>query len=118
MAEQIYWGHGIYGIQSASKFYFGKLISLLSLGECAMLAAMIPAPELRSPFRDSSRGKIFQARVLKRMVEFGFLDVEVAGIAVKQPLVFNSGSSAHSDGFLIISQEVNPDFFFPVSFQF
>ncbi|XP_019260847.1 PREDICTED: uncharacterized protein LOC109238821 isoform X1 [Nicotiana attenuata] len=100
---KIYWGHGIYGIQSASKFYFGKHISLLSLGECAMLAAMIPAPELRSPFRDSSRGKTFQARVLKRMVEFGFLDVDMAGIAVKQPLILNSGSPDHSDGLLVIS---------------
>ncbi|WMV54122.1 hypothetical protein MTR67_047507 [Solanum verrucosum] len=102
-AKQIYWGHGICGIQSASKLYFGKHISLLSLGECAMLAAMIPAPELRSPFRDSSRGKTFQARVLKRMVEFGFLDVEMASIAVKQHLRFNSGSPDHPDGSLVIS---------------
>ncbi|XP_025884165.1 uncharacterized protein [Solanum lycopersicum] len=100
---KIYWGHGIFGIQSASKLYFGKHISLLSLGECAMLAAMIPAPELRSPFRDSSRGKTFQARVLKRMVEFGFLDVEMASIAVKQHLRFNSGSLDHPDGSLVIS---------------
>ncbi|XP_049380469.1 uncharacterized protein LOC125845091 [Solanum stenotomum] len=100
---KIYWGHGICGIQSASKLYFGKHISLLSLGECAMLAAMIPAPELRSPFRDSSRGKTFQARVLKRMVEFGFLDVEMASIAVKQHLRFNSGSPDHPDGSLVIS---------------
>lgn len=100
---KIYWGHGICGVQSASKLYFGKHISLLSLGECVMLAAMIPAPELRSPFRDTSRGKTFQARVLKRMVEFGFLDVEMASITVKQHLRFNSGSPDHSDGFLVIS---------------
>ncbi|KAG5575531.1 hypothetical protein H5410_055665 [Solanum commersonii] len=100
---KIYWGHGICGIQSASKLYFGKHMSLLSLGECAMLAAMIPVPELRSPFRDSSRGKTFQARVLKRMVEFGFLDVEMASIAVKQHLRFNSGSPDHPDGSLVIS---------------
>uniref|UniRef100_M0ZK18 Penicillin-binding protein n=1 Tax=Solanum tuberosum TaxID=4113 RepID=M0ZK18_SOLTU len=106
-AKQIYWGHGICGIQSASKLYFGKHISLLSLGECAMLTAMIPAPELRSPFRDSSRGKIFQARVLKRMVEFGFLDVEMASIAVKQPLRFNSESPDHPDGSLVISSFSN-----------
>ena len=52
---QIYWGHGIYGIKSASIFYFGKHPSLLSLGESAMLAGIIPAPELRSPLRDPSR---------------------------------------------------------------
>lgn len=52
---QIYWGHGIYGIESASKFYFGKHPSLLTLGESAMLAGIVPAPEVRSPFRDPSR---------------------------------------------------------------
>nr|POE99002.1 penicillin-binding protein 1f [Quercus suber] len=53
--NKIYWGHGIYGIKSASIFYFGKHPSLLSLGESAMLAGIIPAPELRSPLRDPSR---------------------------------------------------------------
>lgn len=52
---QIYWGHGIYGVESASIFYFGKHPSLLCLGESALLAGIIPAPELRSPFRDCSR---------------------------------------------------------------
>lgn len=52
---QIYWGHGIYGIESASIFYFGKHPSLLSMAEAAMLAGIIPAPELRSPLRDCSR---------------------------------------------------------------
>jgi membrane peptidoglycan carboxypeptidase len=52
---QIYWGHGIYGIEAAAKFYFGKPPVLLKIGECAMLAGMIPAPEFFSPFRDGSR---------------------------------------------------------------
>jgi membrane peptidoglycan carboxypeptidase len=45
----------MYGIETASAFYFGKHPSLLTLGECAMLAGIIPAPELLSPFRDPSR---------------------------------------------------------------
>lgn len=53
--SKIYWGHGIYGIESASVFYFGKQASLLNLGESALLAGIIPAPELRSPLRDPSR---------------------------------------------------------------
>ncbi|KAM6543099.1 hypothetical protein CsatB_007546 [Cannabis sativa] len=85
---QIYWGHGIHGIESASRFYFGKHPSLLTLGESALLAGMIPAPELRSPFRDRSRGKIFQARVLKRMVNVAFLDVMTALTVLKQPLSY------------------------------
>nr|GMD76051.1 penicillin-binding protein 1A-like [Ipomoea batatas] len=98
---KIYWGHGIYGVQSASNFYFGKHISILSLGECAMLAAMIPGPEIRSPFRDSSRGKIFQARVVRRMVEVGFLDVKLALMVVKQSLELNSESHDYSEALVV-----------------
>ncbi|EXB44348.1 Penicillin-binding protein 1A [Morus notabilis] len=89
--NKIYWGHGIYGIESASDFYFGKPPSLLTLGESALLAGIIPAPELRSPFRDPTRGKTFQARVLKRMVEVGFLDIETALSVLKQPLYLLMG---------------------------
>ncbi|KAL3513598.1 hypothetical protein ACH5RR_026315 [Cinchona calisaya] len=95
---KIYWGHGVNGIESASLFYFGKQPSLLSLGECAMLSGIIPSPELRSPFRDASRGKRFQARVLRRMVEIGFLDVATALIVVKQSLCLNSPGLDHGDG--------------------
>ncbi|XP_034677208.1 penicillin-binding protein 1A-like isoform X1 [Vitis riparia] len=99
--SKIYWGHGIYGVESASIFYFGKHPSLLCLGESALLAGIIPAPELRSPFRDCSRGKTFQARVLKRMVEFGFLDVETALLAVKQSLQPRINCPEYSDGILL-----------------
>ncbi|XP_050290677.1 uncharacterized protein LOC126728951 isoform X3 [Quercus robur] len=101
--NKIYWGHGIYGIKSASIFYFGKHPSLLSLGESAMLAGIIPAPELRSPLRDPSRGKSFQARVLRRMVEVGFLDIETALLVVKQGLHLHVFVSEYADGLLHLS---------------
>ncbi|XP_058089555.1 uncharacterized protein LOC131236426 isoform X2 [Magnolia sinica] len=53
--SKIYWGHGMYGIESASAFYFGKHPSFLSLAESAMLAGIIPSPERRSPLREPSR---------------------------------------------------------------
>ncbi|GMP83708.1 hypothetical protein CsSME_00037522 [Camellia sinensis var. sinensis] len=99
----IYWGHGIYGVEMASKFYFGKHPTLLCLGECAMLVGIIPAPELRSPLRDTSRGKTFQARVLKRMVEVGFLDMETALLVVKQNLNLRVDRPHHGSGLLLPS---------------
>ncbi|KAH6782691.1 hypothetical protein C2S51_007984 [Perilla frutescens var. frutescens] len=82
--SKIYWGHGIYGIKSASNFYFRKNPSILTLSECALLIGMIPAPEARSPFRNYSRGKTCQARVLKRMVDGRFLDIEAALSAMRK----------------------------------
>ncbi|MBA0810158.1 hypothetical protein Gohar_002174, partial [Gossypium harknessii] len=93
----IYWGHGINGIESASKFYFGKQPSQLSLAESAMLAGLIPAPEHRSPLRDRSSGKTFQARVLKRMVKYGFLDIKMALLTVRQPLYVRLRRPEHAD---------------------
>ncbi|KAJ4965298.1 hypothetical protein NE237_017147 [Protea cynaroides] len=84
--NKIYWGHGIYGIESASMFYFGKHPFLLSLGESAMLAGIIPSPELRSPLRDPSSGMVSQARALRKMVEVGYLDIDTALLIVNQPL--------------------------------
>lgn len=96
--NKIYWGHGMYGIETASAFYFGKHPSLLTLGECAMLAGIIPAPELLSPFRDPSRGKKPQARALRRMVEAGFLDAETAAFTVNEPLVLGSDGQEAASG--------------------
>ncbi|KAA8546376.1 hypothetical protein F0562_002885 [Nyssa sinensis] len=100
--SKIYWGHGIYGIELASNFYFGKHPTLLSLGECVMLAGIIPAPDLRSPLRDPSRGKKYQVRVLKRMVEVGFLDFETALLVVKQSLHLRADGVDYVDGLLLL----------------
>ncbi|PPR80968.1 hypothetical protein GOBAR_AA39745 [Gossypium barbadense] len=94
---KIYLGHGINGIESASKFYFGKHPSQLNLAESAMLAGLIPAPEHRSPLRDRSSGKTYQARVLKRMVKFGFLDIKMALLTVRQPLYVRLRRPEHAD---------------------
>ncbi|KAI3464484.1 hypothetical protein Pfo_021147 [Paulownia fortunei] len=98
---KIYWGHGIYGIISASNFYFGKHPSLLSLGECALLIGMIPAPEVRSPFRDYSRGKTFQARVLKRMVGGHFLDIKTALSAMRKSVPLKSDGPDYAENSLL-----------------
>ncbi|KAH7438261.1 hypothetical protein KP509_04G007800 [Ceratopteris richardii] len=94
--NKIYWGHGNYGVDAASDFYFGKDVSLLNIGECAMLAGMIPAPEIFSPLHDVSRGKRAQGRALCRMVEVGVLDTLDAEAILNEPIKLRMGSnSAH-----------------------
>uniref|UniRef100_A0A1D1XXT5 Penicillin-binding protein 1F n=1 Tax=Anthurium amnicola TaxID=1678845 RepID=A0A1D1XXT5_9ARAE len=96
--SKIYWGHGNYGIKSASIYYFGKQPSLLSLGESAMLSGMLPAPEIFSPFKHKSRGKFSQARALRKMVEAGFIDIKVALLVVSQTLHFHSDELENAFG--------------------
>ena len=55
--NQIYLGHGAYGVQAAAENYFGKNVEQLSLAECAMLAGLPQAPSRYSPYRHFVRAK-------------------------------------------------------------
>ncbi|XP_072973429.1 uncharacterized protein [Typha angustifolia] len=90
--SKMYWGHGIFGVESASLFYFGKHPFFLTVGESALLAGILPAPEILNPFTSPSRGKSSQYRVLRRMVTEGFLDVETALKVAKQPVCLHMGN--------------------------
>lgn len=67
--NQIYLGEGAYGVGAAAKIYFGKPVQQLSLGECALLAGLPPAPNNFSPFRNPKKARERQLYVLNRMVE-------------------------------------------------
>ena len=51
-ANEIYLGHGNYGFEAASRYYFGKSVKNLTLAEAALLAGIIQRPEDQSPFRN------------------------------------------------------------------
>ncbi len=71
--NQIYLGHGAYGVEAASENYFGKSAHELNLAECAILAGLPQAPSRYSPFRYPERAKQRQIYVLNRMVEEDFI---------------------------------------------
>ena len=71
--NQIYLGHGAYGVEAASENYFGKSVQGLNLAECAMLAGLPQAPSRYSPFRNPERAKQRQIYVLNRMLAEGFI---------------------------------------------
>ncbi len=71
--NQIYLGHGAYGVEAASENYFGKHAKDLNLAECAMLAGLPQAPSRYSPFRHKDRAKQRQIYTLNRMKEEGMI---------------------------------------------
>lgn len=71
--NQIYLGHGAYGVEAASENYFGKPAQELNLAECALLAGLPQAPSRYSPFRHPERAKQRQIYVLNRMVAEDFI---------------------------------------------
>ena len=70
--NQIYLGHGAYGVEAAAENYFGKSVTDLNLAECAILAGLPQAPSKYSPFRHPERAKQRQIYVLNRMVTEGY----------------------------------------------
>ncbi|MEF3280398.1 MAG: PBP1A family penicillin-binding protein [Elusimicrobiota bacterium] len=84
--NQIYFGNGVYGVQTASKIYFGKDVSELTLAESAMLVAIIPAPERYSPFANPQLCAKRRALVLKRMYEERYITKEEMEKANNEPL--------------------------------
>ena len=71
--NQIYLGHGAYGVEAAAENYFGKHAQDLNLAECAMLAGLPQAPSRYSPFRFPDRAKQRQIYTLNRMKEEGMV---------------------------------------------
>jgi penicillin-binding protein 1A len=84
--NQIYLGHGTYGIESASIGYFGKSAKDLTLPEAALLAGLPKAPTTYSPFLYLDRAKQRQVYVLTRMMEEKFITKEQMDQAIAAPL--------------------------------
>ncbi|MEM1367876.1 MAG: penicillin-binding protein 1A [Cyanobacteria bacterium P01_H01_bin.15] len=82
----IYWGHNAYGVQTAAESYFSKDAAALNLAESAMMAGLIQAPEVHSPFRNYDLTKQRQAQVLNRMATLGWITEAEAEAAKKTPL--------------------------------
>jgi penicillin-binding protein 1A len=66
--NQIYFGHGAYGIEAASQFYFDKPVNDLTLAECAMLAGLPQSPNRLSPLKNPTNARNRQELVLENMV--------------------------------------------------
>jgi penicillin-binding protein 1A len=69
--NQIYFGHGAYGVEAAARTYFGKSVSELNVREAALIAGLPRAPSAYSPFEHADVAKRRREVVLRRMVEYG-----------------------------------------------
>ncbi|WP_198508867.1 transglycosylase domain-containing protein [Bacillus sp. FJAT-44742] len=74
--NNIYFGHGAYGIQQASRLYFGKDVGELTVDEGALLASLPKAPSHYSPANDIERAEQRRNTVLAVMERHGFLTAE------------------------------------------
>jgi penicillin-binding protein 1A len=84
--NQVYFGSGAYGVESAARIYFGKPVSDLDLSECALLAGLPKSPSRYSPLIDKDLALKRRNIVLKQMKDTGVISQAVFNIAKEEPL--------------------------------
>ncbi|MCX7793793.1 MAG: PBP1A family penicillin-binding protein [Thermodesulfovibrionales bacterium] len=91
--NRVYFGHGAYGIEMASRIYFGKSARQLKLHEAALLAGLIRAPALYSPYNNIVRARERQLYVLQRMRDAGFITKDEFEKASASPVEISGSKS-------------------------
>jgi penicillin-binding protein 2D len=84
----IYYGHGAYGIQAASQYYFGKNAIDLTLAEASLLSGVPKGPGIYSPLINPEKAKQRQKIILNMMVENKYMKKDAATLAAAEKLTF------------------------------
>jgi penicillin-binding protein 1A len=85
--NQIYLGHGAYGVEAAARVYFGAHVEQLTLAQAALIAGLTQAPSRYSPYARPEQARQRQAYTLRRMVEAGFIAEDEAAKALAEKIV-------------------------------
>ena len=100
--NEIYLGHGYYGIKTASDGYFRKPLKELTLKEIAMLVGLPKAPNFYSPTKNYELSLGRANRVIGRMYELGWIDQATYEKATQErPKVYNDTLSKNSGPYII-----------------
>ena len=86
--NQIYFGQGAYGVETAANTYFGKHVEDLNLAECAMIAGIPKSPNYYSPLSNPKAAAERQKTVLEQMAKYGFITQDQAVKAENTKLTY------------------------------
>ena len=95
-ANQIYLGHGTYGFEAGSEFFFNKHVKDLTLPEAALLAALPKGPEAYSPLKYPERALRRRNLVISEMLDDGKITQQQADVAKGAPLGLNLEAPANT----------------------
>lgn len=88
----VYFGHGMYGVEAASRFYFSKAAKELTLEEAATIAAIAKGPSIYSPLANPEKSRDRQLLVLKLMENGGFITTAQQKRAAAEKIVLKTES--------------------------
>ena len=85
--NQMYFGHGVYGVEAASRLYFGKSAKDVSIEEAALIAGILQANVRQSPYVNREAALRRRNYALGRMAEVGYITAGQAEELKKKPIV-------------------------------
>lgn len=88
-ANQIYLGHGVYGLETGAEYYFGKHAKELALEEAALLASLLKAPNNYSPIRNPEAALRRRNLIINAMLAVGKITAAQADVAKKKPIALH-----------------------------
>jgi penicillin-binding protein 1A len=91
-ANQMYFGHGVYGVEAASRLYFGKSAKDVSVEEAALIAGILQGNVRQSPYVNMDAALRRRNYTLGRMAEVGFISTADAEAGKKRPIVVRQDS--------------------------
>ena len=85
-ANQIYLGHGVYGVEAAAEFYFGKHAKEVTLPEAAMIAGLVASPGRFSPILNPGEALQRRNHILSRMRDEKYISADECKAALATPI--------------------------------
>ena len=98
--NQVYFGSGAYGVEAASRTYFGKHVEELSLPECALMAGLVRSPNKTSPFNNMEKAKARRDMILERMIKRKIVTKEAGTLAKASPIELHTTETRNAPYFV------------------
>lgn len=97
--NNVYMGHGVYGVEAASQVYFGKHIDQITMPEAAMLAGLVQAPSRYTPKRNPGQARARYEYVVEQMYEKRFIDIKKRNEMLKAHINIREDNGVFTDSY-------------------
>src|SRR5689334_21586469 len=106
--NRVFFGSGSYGVEAASRGYFGKRAKDLDLSEAALLAGLLKRPINLSPWRNRKAFIDSRNYVLQRALELKFITQEQYDATIAEDIVIKNRTPIHQEGYAadLVTQQV------------
>jgi penicillin-binding protein 1A len=97
--NNIYMGHGVYGVEAASQVYFGRHVWEISRAEAALLAGIVQAPSRYTPKKHPGNARVRQEYVIDQMEEKGFINARTKNAMLKEKIAIREDNGVFADSY-------------------